>query len=87
FLMQALADISGVEVHVAAIRETTALGAAFIAGLGSGLWKDQSETSALWHESANFNPRSDRDVELLYQLWLRAVERARNWAAPVSLPA
>ncbi len=87
FLMQALADISGVEVHVAAIRETTALGAAFMAGLGSGLWKDQSETSALWRESANFSPRKDRDVELLYQLWLRAVDRARGWAAPVSLPA
>jgi len=87
FLMQALADISGVEVRVAAIRETTALGAAFMAGSGSGLWKDQSETSVLWRESANFSPREDRDVELLYHLWLRAVERARGWAAPVSLPA
>ncbi len=85
FLMQALADISGVEVRVAAVRETTALGAAFMAGLGIGLWKDQSETSALWREAASYHPRKDRDVEELYQLWLRAVERARGWAAPVSL--
>ncbi len=85
FLMQALADISGVEVRVAAVRETTALGAAFMAGLGIGLWKDQSETSALWREAASYYPRKDRDVEELYQLWLRAVERAKGWAAPVSL--
>ena len=85
FLMQALADISGVEVRVAAVRETTALGAAFMAGLGIGLWKDQSETSALWREAASYHPRKDRDVEELYQLWLRAVERAKGWAAPVSL--
>jgi glycerol kinase len=43
FLMQALADITGVEVRAAAMRETTFLGAAFMAGLGIGLWKDQSE--------------------------------------------
>jgi len=85
FLMQALADISGVEVRVAAVRETTALGAAFMVGLGIGLWKDQSETSALWREAASYHPRKDRDVEELYQLWLRAVERAKGWAAPVSL--
>jgi sugar (pentulose or hexulose) kinase len=87
FLMQALADISGIEVRVAAIRETTALGAAFMAGLGVGLWNDQGETSDLWRESASYVPRKDRDVEVLYQLWLRAVERAKGWAVPVSLSA
>ena len=87
FLMQALADISGVEVRVAAIRETTALGAAFMAGLGIGLWSDQGETASLWRESASYVPSRDRGVEELYQLWLRAVERAKGWAAPVPLPA
>lgn len=87
FLMQALADISGVEVRVAAIRETTALGTAFMAGLGAGLWKDQAETSTLWREVASYVPRKDSDVEGLYQLWLRAVERAKGWAAPISLSA
>ncbi len=84
FLMQSLADISGVEVRVAAVRETTSLGAAFMAGLGIGLWKDQAQLSALWRESASYSPRDDMDVEMRYQQWLRAVERARGWAAPVS---
>jgi glycerol kinase len=82
--MQSLADISGVEVRVAAIRETTSLGAAFLAGLGIGLWKDQAETAALWRETASYAPRKVADFEAQYQQWLRAVERARGWAAPVS---
>jgi glycerol kinase len=84
FLMQSLADISGVEVRVAAIRETTSLGAAFMAGLGIGLWKDQVELGALWREAASYSPRRVTDVEMRYQQWLRAVERARGWAVPVS---
>jgi glycerol kinase len=84
FLMQSLADISGVEVHVAAIRETTSLGAAFLAGLGIGLWKDQAEIAALWREAASYSPRRNTNVEMQYQQWLRAVERARGWATPVS---
>ena len=84
FLMQSLADISGVEVRVAAIRETTSLGAAFMAGLGVGLWKDQVELAALWREVASYSPHRDTNVEMQYQQWLRAVERARGWAKPVS---
>ena len=84
FLMQSLADISGVEVRVAAIRETTSLGAAFMAGLGIGLWKDQVELGALWREAASYSPRRVTDVEMRYQQWLRAVERSRGWAVPVS---
>ena len=84
FLMQSLADISGVEVRVAAIRETTSLGVAFLAGLGIGLWKDQAEIAALWHEAASYSPRRNANVEIQYQQWLRAVERARGWATPVS---
>lgn len=84
FLMQSLADISGVEVRVAAIRETTSLGAAFLAGLGIGLWKDQSEIAALWRETASYLPGRNANVEMQYQQWLRAVERARGWATPVS---
>jgi len=81
FLMQSLADITGVEVHVAAIRETTALGVGFMAGLGIGLWHDQQETTKLWREAATYTPRRERDIESLYQQWLRAVERAKAWAA------
>lgn len=82
FLMQALADISGVEVRVAATRETTALGAAFMGGLGAGLWSDQAELSALWHESASYAPRADDEIEGRYRMWKRAVERAKGWAEP-----
>jgi glycerol kinase len=82
FLMQALADISGVEVRVAATRETTALGAAFMAGLGAGLWSDQAELAALWRESANYAPRPDDEIEERYKQWKRAVERAKGWATP-----
>jgi len=84
FLMQALADISGVEVRVAATRETTALGAAFMAGLGAGLWSDQAELASLWRESASYSPRADNEVEERYKHWLRAVERAKGWAVPTN---
>ncbi len=80
FLMQALADITGVEVHVAAVRETTAFGAALMAGLGVGLWRDQAETATLWQEAACYTPRGDSAIEALYHQWLRAVERAKGWA-------
>lgn len=80
FLMQALADITGVEVHVAAVRETTAFGAALMAGLGVGLWRDQAETATLWQEAACYTPRGDSAIEALYHHWLRAVERAKGWA-------
>ncbi len=82
FLMQALADISGVEVRVAATRETTALGAAFMAGLGAGLWGDQAELAALWREAASYVPRPDNEIEERYKQWKRVVERAKGWAAP-----
>jgi glycerol kinase len=80
FLMQALADISGVEVRVAATRETTALGAAFMAGLGAELWSDQAELAALWRASASYSPRPNDETEGRYKKWKRAVERAKGWA-------
>ncbi|MBA2285751.1 MAG: glycerol kinase GlpK [Ktedonobacteraceae bacterium] len=82
FLMQALADISGVEVHVAAIRETTAFGAALLAGLGGKLWQDVQETAHLWREAAIYTPRENSATEAQYRRWLKAVERAKGWAAP-----
>jgi glycerol kinase len=84
FLMQALADISGVEVRVAATRETTALGAAFMAGLGAGLWSDQVELASLWRESASYAPLPGDETEEHYKQWLRAVERAKGWATPAN---
>jgi glycerol kinase len=68
------AHITGVEVHVAAVRETTAFGAALMAGLGIGLWNDQAETATLWQEAAFYTPHSGSATEALYHQWLRAVE-------------
>jgi len=82
FLMQALADISGAEVRVAATRETTALGAGFMAGLGAELWSSQGELAALWREAARYVPGGNSEVDQRYSEWLRAVERARGWAVP-----
>ncbi|HEY3057707.1 MAG TPA: glycerol kinase GlpK [Chloroflexota bacterium] len=81
FLMQFQADILEVPVEVAAVQETTALGAAYLAGLASGFWSDVAELAARWHARARFEPRMGADERAtLFGNWLRAVERARGWA-------
>jgi len=67
---------------VAAMRETTALGAGFMAGLGAGLWGDQSELASLWREAASYGPHKNDEIDRHYKEWLRAVERAKAWVAP-----
>ncbi len=80
FLMQFQADLLGVPVEVAAIQETTALGAASLAGLGVGLWADTLELSGRWHSSRRYEPAMREDErESLYSTWLAAVERTRGW--------
>jgi glycerol kinase len=77
FLMQLQADVLGVPVEVAAERETTALGAAALAGLGIGLWRDPAELRPLLRAGAVYEPRPIRDeVETLRVAWRRAVRRA-----------
>jgi glycerol kinase len=81
FLMQFQSDILGVPVEVAAVQETTALGAAYLAGLAGGVWRDTSELAQHWHASARYEPRMSADQrEALYTRWLAAVDRARGWA-------
>jgi glycerol kinase len=76
FLMQFQADLLGIPVEVAAERETTALGAAVLAGLGIGLW-EASEVSGLLRPSAVFEPQMSRDqAESLRDDWRIAVRRA-----------
>jgi glycerol kinase len=83
FLMQFQSDLLGVPVEVAAIRETTALGAAFLAGLAVGFWKTPDQLKRLRATSARYEPRMSRDEsEALYAEWRRAVDRSRGWAAP-----
>jgi glycerol kinase len=85
FLMQLQADILGIPVEVAGMRETTALGAAFLAGLGTGVWQDTADLRKRRAASARYEPRMSADErDTLYSGWKRAVERARAFgsAAP-----
>jgi glycerol kinase len=81
FLMQFQADVLGVPVARPAVLEVTALGAAALAGLGVGFWRDRSElASALGAGRTRFEPQMSADQrESLYAGWQRAVERSRNW--------
>lgn len=81
FLMQFQADVLGIPVERPAMLEATALGAAALAGLGVGLWRDRSELDARLGAPTVFAPRmSADDRERRYRTWQRAVERSRAWA-------
>jgi glycerol kinase len=81
WLMQFQADVLGVPVVVPHIRETTALGAARLAGVGVGLWT-QRDVMGAWREDARYEPRMGLDErDGLLDGWHRAVERARGWAS------
>jgi glycerol kinase len=83
FLMQFQADITGIPVEVSAIQETTALGAAFLAGLATGVWRSSDDLRGRRAVAAWYEPRTSVDErDNLYASWLRAVERARGWATP-----
>ncbi|HVL32995.1 MAG TPA: FGGY-family carbohydrate kinase, partial [Actinomycetota bacterium] len=76
------ADQLGVPVRRPAIQETTALGAAFLAGLATGVWSSTDELAKTWRLDKEFVPSDDRtQADAAYAGWQRAVERARGWAA------
>jgi len=80
-LLQFEADLLGREVVRPQVVETTAAGAAFLAGIGVGLWVDGEAVSERWAEERRFVPqRSPEEVSGLRRDWLRAVERSRGWA-------
>jgi glycerol kinase len=82
WLMQFQADLLGVPVIVPEISETTALGAAYLAGIATGVWT-RAEVSEMWREAARYEPRMSEDErESLLVGWRRAVERSRGWEAP-----
>ena len=81
FLMQFQADIVGREVRRPAIRETTALGAAYLAGLATGVWKDTEEIRHLWVCDTAFRPGMEAgERERLLAGWHKAVGRSRDWS-------
>jgi len=80
FLMQFQADILGIPLQVPAVTETTALGAAYLAGLATGVWQSTDDIARLWKPFRTYQPNMKDDRrDALYTGWKRAVERSRNW--------
>ncbi|QCX27154.1 glycerol kinase GlpK [Nocardioides jishulii] len=80
-LCQAQADQVNVPVERPRIVETTALGAAFLAGLGTGVWSSTDDLKKTWQLDARFEPAGDRgDADARYARWQEAVERSKGWA-------
>ena len=78
--MQMQADIMGIDITRPLIGETTALGAAYAAGLAVGFWSSQDEVKKQWQQSRRWSPTSTLDVrEAGYKQWKKAVERTLNW--------
>ncbi|MGH2684419.1 MAG: glycerol kinase GlpK [Actinomycetota bacterium] len=82
-LLQLQADQLQVPVARPQIQETTALGAAYLAGLAEGVWGSLDELSAQWHLDVEVEPRATRaGADAKYHGWQRAVDRSRGWATP-----
>ncbi|HWP33064.1 MAG TPA: FGGY-family carbohydrate kinase, partial [Solirubrobacterales bacterium] len=84
WLMQFQADVLGSDVVVPEIAETTALGAAYLAGIATGRWTLE-EVGTMWREAARYEPAMGEDErQALLADWHRALERARGWAGASS---
>jgi glycerol kinase len=82
-LMQVQAHLLRVPVVRPRILETTALGAAALAGLAVGLWPDRDQLTSLWQAEETFAPAMPQEEILRLQgRWQRALERAKNWEQP-----
>ena len=85
FLMQFQADILNKQVLRPVIRETTALGAAYLAGLAAGVWSNLDEIRKLWHCNMVFSPEmEDEKRNKLLSGWEKAVGRSQGWIEPAS---
>jgi glycerol kinase len=78
-LCQLQADLLDVPVRRPVAQETTAMGAAFLAGLAAGVWSSKQEAASAWTLDREFVPGDRSAVEASYRRWRRAVERARGW--------
>jgi glycerol kinase len=82
WLMQFQADVLGVPVVVPEIAETTALGAAYLAGIATGIW-DREQVGEMWRQAARYEPRMGADErESLLADWRRALKHSCHWARP-----
>jgi glycerol kinase len=85
-LCQFQADLLGVRVRRPRQTETTALGAAYLAGLAAGVWAGDAALESLWKLEREFEPRMSRDeADTRLQQWRRALERSKGWAAEGTL--
>jgi glycerol kinase len=79
-LMQFQADILGIPVVRPTVVETTALGAAYAAGLATGVWGSLDELRAHWREDARFEPRMEEEERARrYRMWKKAVTKSLDW--------
>jgi len=80
-VLQLQADQLGVPVHRPTVPETTALGAAYLAGLAEGFWGSLDDITENWAVDVTVEPVADRSlVDANHAQWLRAIERSRGWA-------
>jgi len=80
FLMQFQADLVDCTITRPKITETTALGAAFLAGLAVGYWKGMDDLQSLWEADQSYEPEMDREeVKKILHFWNKAVERSKDW--------
>ncbi len=85
FLMQFQADILGIPVDVPEINETTALGVAYLAGLGIGEFQNLDDIKNKWKLGKRYTPQmSDDEREQLCFNWGKAIERSRNWEMEIA---
>ncbi|MGH7426666.1 MAG: FGGY family carbohydrate kinase, partial [Candidatus Methylomirabilales bacterium] len=82
-LLQFQADLLGVPVRRPVVQETTALGAAYLAGLATGVWSSKDEVASAWQLDREFLSGDRGGAERLYGGWRRAVKRAFSWEEPL----
>lgn len=81
-LLQIQSDQIGVPVYRSAITETTALGAAYLAGIAEGFWSSTSDVAAAWQSDLTVTPAADRSgADALHARWLNALGRSRDWTS------
>jgi glycerol kinase len=82
-LLRLQANLLGVPVVRAAVRDTTALGAAWLAGLAEGVWGSLDDLAARWQSDASVGPAVERTgADASYHGWLQAVQRSTHWSQP-----
>ena len=78
-LLQIQANVANIDIIRPKITETTARGVAFLAGLGTGYWKNLEEIKKIWEPDKVFNPQSDTNMTKVRKNWSKAIDRSKNW--------